>query len=302
VNEQRIKLVHQLLDPEERSQNYTEFAPPDNRRSLEIKSIMGEILAELGTVSMFGTSERRVICVMQAKELLRGGGGRRPRKKKTTRKKKTATADSAAFDPVETFCNALENALPQSENILIFTVYEDDDKNVGVDLKSSFYEFFRKNGEVRHLKQHPLVFEFEDALLRRDIGQLMTTFRKWYKPDNEVKQRIFSTILKLVRLLLQVRTWMSLLDSDMHEEDIAAEFFPQGLTPNFLKEHPFRKDKLMKGAQHWTREELLEAHSRLLALNKLLYPTQRDTFVADFQMSLELYLVQLCSGQFAKNP
>lgn len=307
VNEQRIKLLQQLLGPESRAQNYTEFNPPDNRRALELRTCMSEILNALGTISLFGAAdERHVIVVHQLKELLRsgfgaGGGG--------------GDADDADDEDggapaskggkklsgkalMEKFCQSLEGGLKQTPHVLIFTAVEDQDKGTSVNAKSPLYDLIKKNGAIQYLKTQPYVFDFEDAILRRDIARLIGIFREWYRPDDDIKRRIFNTLLKSVRLLIQVRIWMDLLDSDMDEAKITEDFFPRGVMPNLMGEHPFRKEKLIQGGQHYTKEELIAAHEQLMTLNKLLYPTQRDLFVADYQMALEIFMTQLCAGAF----
>lgn len=301
VNEQRLNLVHQLLDAESRAQNYTEFTPPDNRRALELKSCIAEVLSELGTMNLFGAAgDRRVICVHQLKELMKSGfgGGGSGGGDDDADGGESASGKKSGKALLDKFCQSLEGALTQSPHVLIFTAVEDQDKGVTVNTKSPLFALIKKSGAVQYLKTQPYVFDFEDAIMRRDIGRLIGIFREWYRPDDDIKRRIFNTLLKTVRLLLQVRIWMDLLDSDMDEARIQEEFFPKGLMPNLMGEHPFRKDKLIQGGQHYTKDELIAAHERLLALNKLLYPTQRDLYVADFQLAIELYLSQFCAGAF----
>ncbi|GAB4320477.1 MAG: hypothetical protein Kow0059_14850 [Candidatus Sumerlaeia bacterium] len=303
VNEQRLKLIHRLLNPGERAQNLVEFNPPDNRRTLELKAVGSAVLAELGTAGLFSGGERRVICVNQLRELLRSGfgGGDGPgaaRGEADTGGGLEAGKGGKAL--VDKFCRALENAIARSPNVLIFTAVEDQDKGVTVDTRSPLFAVIKKIGSVQYLKTQPYVFEFEDALLQRDAGRLIGVLRQWHRPDDDIRRRIFNTIVKTIRLLLQVRVWMDLLDSGADEAGIQAEFFPKGLTPNVLNEHPFRKDKLMAGAQHFSKAELIAAHGRLLQLNKLLYPTQRDAWVGDFFMAVEMFLIELCAGRFTR--
>ncbi|MFH0795191.1 MAG: hypothetical protein V2A74_14300, partial [bacterium] len=258
-----------------------------DRRSQSLRNLLPELVNECSTVSFFPGS-RRVIVVENLSELFN------PRRSRSKRKAKSTGGEATASrPPAETaesaFARFVTRTLPETNAVLIFLAFEDEVRGKTVDEKSDLYALFRSEGTIHRFKENPILFRFTDALLARDSVGALDCFRAWYKAG-ETANQIFAACLKTVRLLLQARIVQARGEA-VGSETLDREYFPEDRSQNLFQVHEFVRKKHLKAARLFSTAELQKALEQLLELNRTMYPSGEDLYVADLQSQFEIFLI-----------
>ncbi len=278
VSNARYELVTSLLTPEERDSGLTEIEAPANQ-PLTLDRAMDEILGELGTASFLADS-RRVVVVHQLRDLL--STGRRGRGKSQGKK---------ASARQESFLNWLRDVLPTTENIAIFVCTESDEKQRTVDEKSDLFQFLKKHGEVIQRREKALNFEFEDNLLSGNGPGALMVLRDWIKRagnDSSGRLRIYTTLSGVVELSLQAACQQEGRERGVPNAHIAVNDFP-----NLQRIPDWKAKKIRQFAQRFSTDQLHRIVARLNKLQRLMYPSGDENYVANWEDYIEVVVMEL---------
>ena len=286
--EEKGQLIARLLQAEYLAENLSELEPPLNR-PLELKSCVGELLAELGTMSFFPES-RRLVIVYNLHDFY--SAGERAKPKKAPRKKKRGETKAPALTPMQLLIRFLDRELASTGNAIIFHLVESFAKRRTLSKANPLYKLLTKKGRVIECKAPAANFQFTDALLARDPSATLTHFRKIVEAERGA-YGIFNLLQRQVRFLIQAK----LLSKGGEPDAFADQFLPAVKGLNLTKEHPFVQRKVMTAAHAFKLAELNKALRRLFELNLALYPTSEDVHVPDVKLQLELLLLELCGRQ-----
>lgn len=293
VSTVRFELVHQLLTPEERDTGLTEIESAGNQ-PLRIDRALSEILEELGT-SSFIAGSRRVAVIYDLQELFGSSGGR---KKAPARKKPAKTTKAKApakRDRMEVLCEWLRDVLPGTENIAIFVCTESDEKRRTVSKNGPLYRLAQEMGVIIERSEKPVNFEFENHLLSGNPTAALTMLREWLKragSDSGSRLRIYSTIAGVVQLTFEAKMAQLGREKGIPVSHIMAE----GAYPRLNATPDFKARKFHDLARRLSVETILELMERTNKLQKLLYPSGEEDYVAGWEDQAEVLILQLCTG------
>lgn len=284
LNKARTDLVASFLSREEREENYVEFYPPGNQKTVPLSRVMPDLLAELGTVSFFQDS-RRVVVLYNLKEIFSSRSSKGPKKKQSKAEKLSHEAY---------FIKYLEDQLPQTDNIIILVNTEDFEKRLRINLKSNLLRALSKIAHIEKYSAGALVFAFEDALRNRDLTSTLAVLREWFGKEPETARRsAFYSLVRQISLILQVKVMEKMGGGYPVDSDIRQLLFPSDMMINYQKERDFNQKKIKRGARLYTTGELISSLRKLLEMNVYIYPSTTDEFVPDIQIVYEQFLVEL---------
>ncbi|MBN1516360.1 hypothetical protein JXA32_07305 [Candidatus Sumerlaeota bacterium] len=269
VRRQVNEIVNRNLPVEFQAENLSEIEPPANR-PLELASCGGELIAELGQLSMFEDA-KRVVVVYNLYELYAAGRDGKKNKDELTAEQR--------------LIRYLDRDLAETPNVVIFVLFEEYGKRQ-IRTAGALYKFIKQKGHVITFKaEKNLSFVLSDAIMARNVDGALNCFREMVGSQQDIF-RIFPHLIKHVRFLIQAR----LLQSNPE----AAEHLPDVKGVGVLREHPFVREKYAQGARRYTMQELNRALQQLLEINKTLYPIGSDVYVPDIKLQIEMFLIELC--------
>lgn len=291
VSTARFDLVHELLTPEERDSGLTEIQNMGNQ-PLRLDRALSEIIEELGTSSFIADS-RRVAVIYDLQEMFGSGGG--GGKKKAPAKKKKKPDAAAPRDRVEILTDWLENVLPTTENIAIFVCQESDEKRKKIDTSSPLYDLIRSKGVIIQRTEKALNYEFEDHLLAGNTTAAIALLREWLRragSDSSSRLRIYSTLAGVIHVTLEARLVQLAKDRGVPETQVlATEVWPRlSSTPSF------KTNKFHQLARHLSLETLHDLVEKTNKLQRLLYPSGDEDYIAGWEELAEVVVIQLCTG------
>ena len=289
LNERRREIVNKALSREEREENYVEFSPKANRKKTELKSILPDLISEMGTVSFFPDS-KRVAVVYNLDELYMKK--RKGKAKKSSGKKKGKKESREAF-----FIRYLEEDLPQTGNILIIVNNENLEENDRINKKSRLYKAIYKLGEVEEFSSKPLMWDFQDAIHNRKLVDALKIADKWMAKDrNSGKNSIVNILIREIILMLQVKVSEKITPGwGGNYAETMETFFPKDLRYNYTNLKSYPAQKLKRSRKNYTVAELNRALENLLEINKHLFPLTTDPYVPDIKILIEKFLVEMMS-------
>lgn len=292
IQSERLRLVDQLLPPEQRDENLTEFSASGNR-PLVLSALLPDLLSELGTVSFF-PGARRVAIVHNLSDFWTSGRDSATKSAPAAKGKKAAQPKS--LDAAERLIRYFDIDFESTENAVIFTVFEDPNKNIEVDSKKKLYQWIKSNGTVRTFeKAKKAAFALGDAILDKNLDEALAQLRLAYrKGQTDQAMAVFSTLQRQVRLLLQAKIATSV--SARHGEAfVAEELLPRDTRSNVLKAHPFVKKRMLEASRYFNIAQLTQAMQDLYEINRYMIPLSTDLHVADIGLLMEKMLIRLCS-------
>ncbi|HUT25568.1 MAG TPA: hypothetical protein VM492_14590 [Sumerlaeia bacterium] len=292
VTQQRESLIDELVSRDMRDQNLSEVFPVSNV-ALRLGDVLPEVLSELSTIPFLADS-RRVVVLHNLGDLL--AGGRRKSSGEGAEEGASAPKKAKKRTPVEVLAAFVEQDLPATENVLVFSVIIDHSRGEYLDLKSPLYKLIRGSplGEILKpaRRENDPIFLMRDALLTRDTVDCLRHFRQVFRED--APGRVFREILKTVRLLVQANVLRKVEGRGVR--NIETKYLPDGLPGNYYKERDFVRDKINGNLHRFQLRELIHAMERLLEINRVLYPSQSDPYVPDLRILLETFIVEFCEG------
>lgn len=305
VQQQRDRLLDSLMPREMRDENLLEIYSSSG--PLRLQDHVSAIVSELATIPFLPDS-RRVVVVHELADLLFAGGGRRGggaaakagageggAKKKGA--KGAAAPDRKRATPVEALAAFVAHDLPATPNVLIFSSVVEIERGQQIDEKSALFKILMPPmGRVirpAHKQTDPL-WQMGDALLLRDAPNCLRLFRTVYHED--AKHRVFYEILKNVRFLLQAKVLPTLRAKGVGDEAIRTSYLPEDKKLNLMLAPSFIQEKVCAAAPRFTVRQLMKAMEDLLAINRVLIPSQSDTYAPDVRLLMETFLISLCVG------
>lgn len=289
LNDARYELVCRVLEPEDRSGNLSELRPPGNQ-PFRLEKALNEITSELATISLLGGIPR-VVVVYQLSDFFGASKGKPGAAKKTKAAPKT--------DPVESFGRFIREILPQTENIGIFVCEEDEDKNRTLSDDSPLVQLFHRHGEVRAFREKPIAWEFEGHLYGGDLSAAVTTLRRWHEragSDSTARLKLYRSTASAIELLLQAKCVQLGRDRGVPPDVLQ----PPSLQPTLTRLPEFKRRQVHDRARTMTLASLRAATARLDQIQRLMYPTGTEAFIADWFALLEQTLLEL--GASAQSP
>lgn len=282
VNEAKIRLIQQLMPPEQREHNLSEFTPPANRFTLSLRQIMADLIAELSTASLFKDSFRLTVvynldAFYQESE---------EEKVKTKAPKKS---------PVDSFIDFLQHKFLKRSNVLIFVCLENPDKGRWVSATSPLLAFIKSHGYVSAFRSQ-LRQNFIDSILARDGFQAVKDFRRWWARTKSPVP-VFNALLSTIELLLQAKLVSDRKRYLLAEQELKEKFLKRSMTVSIFKEYPSRQQRFLKAAESFSLRHLLTAMEKLLELNIYVFPQQSDRYVPDIQPFLETFILNFTAEE-----
>lgn len=290
VGTARFELVHELLTPEERDSGLTEIMGPGNQ-PLKLDRALSEIIEELGT-SSFIAGSRRVAVVYDLQEMFGSGGGKKKAPAKKT-KKKPAAAPSR--DRMDILVDWLTDVLPTTENIAVFVCNENDEKRKKISPTTGLYNLIRDKGVVIERSEKPLNFEFENHLLSGNPTAAITLLREWLRragSDSSSRLRVYSTLSGAVQVALEARLVQLAKERGVPETQVLAE----GVYPRLAAMPAFKSKKFHELARRLPVETLHDLVEKTNKLQRLLYPSGEEDYIAGWEELAEVVIIQLCTG------
>jgi hypothetical protein len=307
VQQQRDKLLDGLMPREMRDENLLEIY--SGQGPLRLEDHVSAIVSELATIPFLPDS-RRVVVVHELADLLVAGGGKRKgsaaakaeaaeagAKKKGA--KGTGAPERKRATPVEALAAFVKHDLPATPNVLVFSNVVEIERGQQIDEKSALFKLFAPpmGRAIRPTgRQTDPLWLMGDALLARDAPNCLRLFRTLYHDDVSVRFRIFGEILKNVRFLLQAKVLPTLRAKGVGDEAIRTSYLPEDKRLSLLLAPDFIQEKVRKAAPRFNVRELMKAMEDLLAINRVLIPSQSDTYAPDVKLLMETFLIALCVG------
>ncbi|MCC5874731.1 MAG: hypothetical protein JJU11_00800, partial [Candidatus Sumerlaeia bacterium] len=289
VGTARFELVHELLTPEERDSGLTEIMGPGNQ-PLKLDRALSEIIEELGT-SSFIAGSRRVAVIYDLQEMFGSGGG----KKKAPAKKPKKKSSPAGRDRMEILTEWLRDVLPTTENIAIFVCNENDEKRKKISPTTPIFNLIRDKGAVIERSEKPLNFEFENHLLAGNPTAAITLLREWLKragSDSSSRLRIYSTLSGAIQVTLEARLVQLAKERGIPETQVLAE----NVYPRLSAIPSFKSKKFHELARRLPLETLHDLVEKTNKLQRLLYPSGDEDYIAGWEELAEIVIIQLCTG------
>lgn len=282
INEAKIRLIQQLVPPEKREHNLSEFTPTANRFTLPLRQIMADLIAELSTASLFKDSFRLTVVYNLDAFYQESEEG----KEKTKAPKKS---------PVDSFIDFLQHQFFKRSNVLIFICQENFDKGRWINATSPLLTFIKSHGYVTAFRSQ-LRQNFIDSLLARDGLQAVKDFRRWWARTKSPVP-VFNALLNTIELLLQAKLVSERKRYLLAEQDLKEKFLKRSMTVSIYKEYPSRQQKFLRAAENFSLRHLLAAMEKLLELNIYVFPQQSDRYVPDIQPLLETFILNFTARE-----
>lgn len=286
-------IIETHLTPEERDENYREIIPSGSPPAL--KKVLGDVLAELSTVSFLPDS-RRVVTLYTVNDFFEAKAA------KTARAKAKAVAEAVAQkrSSSEHLAEFIENELPNLPAVLIIIAIEDYEKWKKVSPGNPVVNMATQTGALRIFKEESPQFAFFDALFERNTGRTLELWRSWLQRTGVGSPKPYMMLASQLRLLIQAKTAASgqLSQRGITRQKYAAEFMPLEFDKSLFALRPeFRQQKLTRAAGNFTLIELLNAYEKLEPLQKFAIPLNSDPYVPDRNLLAELWIAEFTSKE-----
>ena len=287
VQNERMRIVDQLLPEDQRDENLTEFSA-SSHRALTLSALLPDLLAELGTISFF-PGARRVAIVHNLSDFWTSAKDAEPKPAAIKGKKKPADAS-------ERLIRYFEDDFDSTGNAVIFTVNEDPDKRLAVDTRKKLVAWIKEHGKIRTWEsRRPAAWVLGDAILQKNLSEALAQFRLAYrKGQSDQALAVHGTILRQVRFLLQAKI-ASAVSGRQNESYIMSELFPKDPKGNLMKLHPFPRKNYTEAARYFSITQLTQSLSDLYTIYTYILPQQTDVYVADVGLLMERVLIRLCA-------
>lgn len=287
VQNARYELVTSLLSPEERDAGLTEIQSAGNQ-ALTLDTSLNEIVEELGTTSFIGDS-RRVVVVYDLRDLMsvkasRGGA----------KKGKAKTKKSEGPTRMEVLLRWFDEVLPTTENIAIFVVTENDEKQRKIDPESPLFRYIKQHGKLIEEREKALNFDFEDHLINGNGPAALMVLREWMRrggSDSGSRMKIYTTIANVVEMAIQARCLHDGRDRGVPRGHLEVPAFPSlGRIPDW------KAKKFHRMAQRFTFAQLKKLTADLNHLQRIMYPTGNEDYVPNWEDYTEVIVMELTMG------
>ncbi|MCX7718453.1 MAG: hypothetical protein N2111_08645 [Candidatus Sumerlaeaceae bacterium] len=275
-------IVDAHLTPEQREENYREIVAPGTQPQL--KRVLGELTAELATVS-FLPDVKRVVTLYPVQDFY----GTR---KTASRASKIEKAGAGGRSPSDDLAEFIERELPHLNGVLICIAVEDYEKWRRISPTNPVVALAQRRGVLVAFRETGPQFAFFDALFARDTGTAIALWRDWWEATGGAP-KMFYALVSQMRLLIQAKTASGgyLQSRGVTRAQFAQDFMPAEADKNLFALQPeWRREKLMKAAANFSFAELLRAYEKLSDLQKYAIPLNSDPYVPDKSLLAELWI------------
>lgn len=282
------EIVGSHLRTEEREENYTEYGILGGTPT-QLRSVLGDVIAELSTVSFLPTA-KRVVTLYNIQDFYEGRG--RP-----ARKGRGASKEAKA--PSEILAEFIENELPNLPAVLIIIAPEDYEKRRRVLASDPVFASAKRQGTAYCFREVGPQFAFFDALFARNSGQAIRLWRDWQERVGGSPRPYYALISQL-RLLIQAKMLASRIYErrGVQREEFVERMLPGDDELNVTRLMPeWRREKLMRASANFTLQELVAAYEKLEPLAKFAVPLATDPVVPDRQLQAELWILEFCARE-----
>lgn len=283
LNDARLEVIARFLQPEDRAGNLTEIRPPGNQ-PLRLEKALPEITAELGTISLLGGIPR-VVIVHNLADFF-GQGARKASTAAATKKK------APAADPVEALTEFMLGPFAQGENVALFICEEDEDKAKAVDENSAVFKLIARLGERRVFREKPIARDLEEALYNGDWAGALVVMRRWREragSDSGARLKLYRTIAQWIEMILQAK---ALQDAQNAGQRAPSDLVPANAWPSIHRLPDFRRRQAGQLARGMTWTNLRSLVQGIHRVQRLMYPSGDEAYVADWATALEHVLVE----------
>ncbi len=278
------QVVATHLRAEEREENYNEYGALGSQTSL--RSIVGDVIAELSTVSLLpGT--KRVVALYNIQEFYEG---------RSQAKKRGSAGEKGALTPSEILARFIEKELQTLPAVLIVVAGEDYEKGRRVAKSDPVFALAQKMAAERVFSEAAPQFAFFDALFSRNAEEAIRLWRDWLERVGGSPRPYFALVSQL-RLFIQAK----MLTSQLYERrGVSRKEFETNMLPddpdyNILKmRFEWQRQKLITWSKNFSLVELLSAYEKLETLAKFAVPLASDLSVPDRQLLSEVWILEFC--------
>ncbi len=187
--------------------------------------------------------------------------------------------------------------LPATSNAIVIIGFEDEANGEVVDLKrgvTPLLTAIQKIGVIQSFRENreAAVFTIQDAIMRGDIPQTLSTMRKLWKSDRG-QSEVYRITTSTLRYLIQVSL---VQDSKRHKKEDLEKLFPNDKQSNLLKAHAFTQKQLLERPCRYRLVDLIRAHERMLEVYRAMRPRPTDLYVPDAQIMTEQIILELMNA------
>lgn len=286
----RDRLLEDLLDPEARNENLTEFSSSGNRFGVELEKLLPEIAGDLDTMS-FIPGAKKVVVVTNPVEVY-GSGGRARRKSpaKKSARGKTAAKKATAKSSEPAYMEWMRTALPETGNHLILLCYEDEADGREVNEKHPLVQLIARVGHCQAFRDTKAFFRIESALIERNSAACLVAVRDLWK-TGKGDMAVYSSIIRCLRFMLQAAIGRERrVGGDSAKR---ALYFPARAQFSLYKSSDWMQRKYTSRPAAYGVVALLACYERMLEVYEALRPRPDALFVPDARRLLEQVLMEL---------
>ncbi|MCX7626119.1 MAG: hypothetical protein N2Z21_07905 [Candidatus Sumerlaeaceae bacterium] len=282
------EIVNTHLRAEEREENYNEYGMLGGALTA-LRSVLGDVIAELSTVSFLPTA-KRVVTLYNIQDFYEA-------RTRTAKKGRGQSKDTKS--PSEILVHFIENDLPNLPAVLIIIAPEDYEKRRRVLPTDPVFASAKRQGSAYCFREVGPQFAFFDALFARNSAQAIRLWRDWQERVGGSPRPYFALISQL-RLLIQAKMVASRIYErrGVRFEEFVEKMLPADEDLNVMRLSPdWRREKLMRASANFTLQELVTAYEKLEPLAKYAVPLASDPFVPDRQLLAELWILEFCARE-----
>lgn len=284
-------IVEAHLHPEERDENYREIVPTSGST---LKKVLGDILAELSTVS-FLPDVRRVVTLYTISDFFEARASKAGKGKGKAKAKETAADDTPKQTASQHLAEFIWTELPKLPGILIIIAVEDYERWKKIAPGNAVVDLATQTGSLWAFKEESPQYAFFDALFERKSGQALALWRAWLERVVPGSPKPYISLHTQLRLLIQAKTASSaqLTQRGVSRQKYATDFMPLEAERSFFAlRSQWQQDKITKQAANFSFAELLRGYERLENLQKFAIPVSTDTYVPDRNLLAEYWILE----------
>jgi len=279
------QVVAAHLKPEQREENYNEYGSLGSHVAL--RSILGDVLAELSTVSFLPGSKRAVVLYgVQDFYEARARAG-----------KKKAASGRSDTSPSQILADFIATQLPTLPSVLVIVAPEDFEQRRRVTAANPVFVLAQQRSCAFSFREVAPQFAFFDALFARNGAQAVRLWRDWLERVGSQPRPYFSLVSQL-RLLIQAKMLATRLyeKRGVERQEFVERMLPDDSNYNVLALQPdWRRDKFMRASANFSLVELLDAYEKLETLARYAVPLASDPSVPDRGLLSELWILEFCA-------